>query len=200
MKSLWTSLRIYIWDLKDQIEDQIALGQLACGTSKLFPREDEASRELCLLIKPALHPRSLGMSPSNTSNRLPGKTPRFITASANIDLLPQPKTISPCPGCTSLKQNTLDSKCQESPPRVLQSRVSTGPLGARESRLWQPLLTRESDGVTVWSGRGWRRDRRTAIKCSIKGRAHCWQCRLFVLSQGLKMWKRSRSDRFSISD
>lgn len=33
----------------------------------------------------ALHPRSLGTSPSNTSHRPPGKTQCFIIASANID-------------------------------------------------------------------------------------------------------------------
>lgn len=41
--------------------------------------------ELSLLIKPVLHPRSLGMFPSNTSHRLPGKTHCLIIASANID-------------------------------------------------------------------------------------------------------------------
>lgn len=58
---------------------------LLLGTSVLFPCEAESSRELCFLIKPVLHPRSLGMFPSNTSHRLPGKTQCFIIASANID-------------------------------------------------------------------------------------------------------------------
>lgn len=75
------SIKIYVGKvlLKDSNQHSVL------GTSVMCPCEAESGRELCFLIKPVLHPRSLGMSPSNTTHRLPGKTQCFIIASANID-------------------------------------------------------------------------------------------------------------------
>lgn len=61
------------WDHKEKITKFKSAN--SSQHSVLFSCEAESSLELCFLIKPVLHPRSPGRFPSNTSHRLPGKTP-----------------------------------------------------------------------------------------------------------------------------